>query len=106
MITIETTHGNIVIDLYEEDAPISCENFRQYVTDDFYSDTIFHRVIDGFMVQGGGFNEDMTQRQTKATIKNEANNGLKNVTGTVAMARTGDPHSASSQFFINLVRVF
>jgi cyclophilin family peptidyl-prolyl cis-trans isomerase len=102
VITIETTHGNIVIDLYEEDAPISCENFRQYVTDDFYSDTIFHRVIPNFMIQCGGMTEDMASKETRAQIKNEADNGRKNVRGTLAMARTTAVDSASSQFFINL----
>ena len=99
---LETNYGNITLELDHEAAPATAANFEEYVRDGFYDGTIFHRVINGFMVQGGGFNEDMSQRQTKAPIKNEANNGLKNVTGTVAMARTGEPHSASSQFFINV----
>ena len=102
MITLETSHGNIVIELFEEAAPISCENFRQYVTDGFYNDTIFHRVIPNFMVQGGGFTADMSQKETREQIKNEADNGEKNVRGTLAMARTAVVDSASSQFFINL----
>ena len=102
MITIETSHGNIVVELLEEAAPISCENFRQYVTDGFFNDTIFHRVIPNFMIQGGGFIADMSQKQTREQIKNEADNGEKNVRGTLAMARTAVVDSASSQFFINL----
>lgn len=102
MITIETTLGNIVVDLYEEDAPISCENFRQYVADEFYPDTIFHRVIPNFMIQCGGMTEDMASKETREQIKNEAANGRKNLRGTLAMARTAAVDSASSQFFINL----
>jgi len=102
VITLETSHGNIVIELFEEAAPISCENFRQYVTDGFFNDTIFHRVIPNFMVQGGGFTADMSQKPTRDQIKNEADNGEKNVRGTLAMARTAVVDSASSQFFINL----
>lgn len=102
MITIETSHGNIIVELFEEAAPISCENFRQYVTDGFFDDTIFHRVIPSFMVQGGGFIADMSQKTTREQIKNEADNGEKNVRGTLAMARTAVVDSASSQFFINL----
>ena len=102
MITIETSHGNIVVELFEEAAPISCENFRQYAADGYFTDTIFHRVIPNFMIQGGGFNEDMSQKKTRAQIKNEADNGEKNVRGTLAMARTAVVDSASSQFFINL----
>ena len=102
MITLETSHGNIVIELFEEVAPISCENFRQYVTDGFFNDTIFHRVIPNFMIQGGGFTADMSQKPTREQIKNEADNGEKNVRGTLAMARTAVVDSASSQFFINL----
>ncbi len=102
MITIETSHGNFVVELFEEAAPISCENFRQYVSDGFFNDTIFHRVIPNFMVQGGGFTTDMSQKQTREQIKNEADNGEKNVRGTLAMARTAVVDSASSQFFINL----
>lgn len=102
MITIETSMGNIVVDLFEEDAPISCENFRQYVADDFYPDTIFHRVIPNFMIQCGGMTEDMASKETREQIKNEADNGRKNLRGTLAMARTAVVDSASSQFFINL----
>ena len=102
MITLETSHGNIVVELFEEAAPISCENFRQYVTDGFFNDTIFHRVIPNFMIQGGGFTADMSQKATREQIKNEADNGEKNVRGTLAMARTAVVDSASSQFFINL----
>lgn len=102
MITIETSHGDIVVELFEEAAPISCENFRQYAADGFFADTIFHRVIPNFMIQGGGFTADMSQKETRAQIKNEADNGEKNVRGTLAMARTAVVDSASSQFFINL----
>ena len=102
MITLETSHGNIFVELFEEAAPISCENFRQYVTDGFFNDTIFHRVIPNFMIQGGGFTADMSQKETREQIKNEADNGEKNVRGTLAMARTAVVDSASSQFFINL----
>lgn len=102
MITLETSHGDVVIELFEEAAPISCENFRQYVADGFFNDTIFHRVIPNFMVQGGGFTADMSQKETREQIKNEADNGEKNVRGTLAMARTAVVDSASSQFFINL----
>jgi peptidyl-prolyl cis-trans isomerase A (cyclophilin A) len=102
MLTIVTSHGNIVIELFEEDAPISCGNFRQYVDDGFFTDTIFHRVIRNFMIQGGGMTADMQKKQTRAAIKNEAANGKKNQRGTLAMARTGEVDSATSQFFINL----
>jgi len=102
VITIETSHGDIVVELFEETAPISCENFRQYAADGFFADTIFHRVIPNFMIQGGGFTADMSQKATRAQIKNEADNGEKNVRGTLAMARTAVVDSASSQFFINL----
>ena len=102
MIRFKTTHGDIVIELDFEKAPKTAENFKQYVEDGFYDGKIFHRVIDGFMIQGGGFDESMAETQTRAPIENEADNGLANVTGTVAMARTSDPHSASAQFFINV----
>ena len=102
MITIETNHGDIVVELFEEKAPISCENFRQYAADGFFADTIFHRVMPNFMIQGGGFTADMSQKETRAQIKNEADNGEKNVRGTLAMARTAVVDSASSQFFVNL----
>jgi len=102
MITLKTNMGDIVIELDEEKAPITSANFAQYVKDGFYDGTIFHRVIDNFMVQGGGFEPGMTQKETRATIENEAKNGLSNEIGTLAMARTMDPHSASAQFFINI----
>lgn len=102
MITIVTNHGEIVVELLEEAAPISCENFRQYVTDGHFADTIFHRVIPNFMIQGGGMTVDMTPKKTRDPIKNEAKNGEKNLRGTLAMARTGVVDSATSQFFINI----
>jgi len=102
VITISTSHGDIVVELFEETAPISCENFRQYVADGYFADTIFHRVIPNFMVQCGGMTSDMTEKQTRDSIKNEADNGEKNLRGTLAMARTGVVDSATSQFFINL----
>lgn len=102
MITFHTNHGDFDIELDFEKAPISAKNFLEYCKEGFYADTIFHRVIDGFMIQGGGFTKDMSQKTTKAPIENEADNGLSNDIGTLAMARTGDPHSASSQFFINV----
>ena len=102
MIRITTNKGPIDIELNEELAPKSCANFLSYVESGHYSNTLFHRCIPGFMIQGGGMDENMQQKATKATIENEADNGLKNDTGSVAMARTGDPHSASSQFFINV----
>jgi len=102
MITIATTHGDIVIELFEETAPISSENFRRYVEDGYYKDTIFHRVIPNFMIQGGGLLADMSRKETRAPISNEAANGEKNLRGTLAMARTSDVDSATSQFFINL----
>ena len=102
MITIKTNHGDIGVELFEEKAPISCENFRQYVTDGHFDGTIFHRVIPNFMIQGGGMEESMSQKPTRDPIKNEADNGEANVRGTLAMARTGVVDSATSQFFINL----
>lgn len=102
MIKLTTNHGDIHIELFEDKAPITCENFKQYVKDGFYNGVIFHRVIPGFMIQGGGFESGMTQKDTRENIQNEANNGLSNETGTLAMARTPDPHSASAQFFINV----
>ncbi|MEN8213456.1 MAG: peptidylprolyl isomerase [Pseudomonadota bacterium] len=102
MIKLTTSHGDILIELDEEKAPVTCENFKQYVTDGHYDGTIFHRVIKGFMIQGGGFMPDMMQKATRDSIENEANNGLSNKTGTIAMARTMEPHSASAQFFINV----
>jgi len=103
MVELKTNQGEIVVELFADKAPKSAENFVQYVKDGHYNGTVFHRVIDGFMVQGGGFDADMKQKSTRAPIENEAKNGLKNERGTLAMARTADPHSASSQFFINLV---
>ena len=103
MIKIKTTSGDIEIKLYEEEAPISSENFKKYVKDGFFEGTIFHRVIPNFMVQGGGMTENMENKSTNAPIKNEANNGKKNLRGTLAMARTMEIDSATSQFFINLV---
>ena len=103
MITFKTTLGDIKIKLNFDKAPITAENFKKYAQDGFYNDTVFHRVIKGFMAQGGGFSSGMKEKKTNASIKNEANNGLKNKRGTLAMARTQDPHSASAQFFINLV---
>ncbi|ESQ13327.1 MAG TPA: peptidyl-prolyl cis-trans isomerase [Chromatiaceae bacterium] len=102
MIKLTTNLGVINIQLDHEKAPITCANFEQYVRDGHYDNTLFHRVINGFMIQGGGMNTDFVQKPTRATIENEAKNGLKNVVGSVAMARTMDPHSASSQFFINV----
>ena len=102
MITIKTNHGDIKVELFDDKAPISCENFRQYITDDFFKDTIFHRVIPNFMIQGGGFDADMSQKSTREPIKNEADNGEQNRRGTLAMARTMDVNSATAQFFINL----
>lgn len=102
-IILDTTLGQIVIELYHDEAPISVANFLNYVDSGFYNDTIFHRVIPGFMIQGGGFNKEMVQKQTLSPIKNEAGNGLSNLRGTVAMARTSVVDSATSQFFINSV---
>lgn len=102
MILFETTLGNITIELFETDAPETTANFKQYVVDGFYNGTIFHRVIDGFMIQGGGFEPGMIQKDTRDPISNEASNGLSNNRGTIAMARTMDPHSATAQFFINV----
>jgi peptidyl-prolyl cis-trans isomerase B (cyclophilin B) len=102
MVVLETNFGNIKIELDMENTPLTAGNFKQYVEEGFYNDIIFHRVIDGFMVQGGGFDEKMQQKQTRNDIENEADKGGKNVIGSVAMARTMDPHSASAQFFINI----
>lgn len=101
-VTFETNRGNIVVELYPEKAPKTVANFLKYVNSGFYKETIFHRVINHFMIQGGGFNADMSEKQTLAPISNEAANGLKNEIGTIAMARTNDPDSATAQFFINL----
>jgi len=102
MITIKTNHGDIDVELYDDKAPISCENFRQYVADGHFNDTVFHRVIPNFMIQGGGMDESLSSKTTRDPIKNEADNGEKNLQGTLAMARTGVVDSATSQFFINL----
>ncbi len=102
-VKLITNHGDIVIALNADKAPNTVANFIQYVEDGFYNGTIFHRVIENFMIQGGGFNEDFQQKTTQKPIKNEANNGLTNKRGSIAMARTGDPHSATAQFFINTV---
>lgn len=102
MVKLSTNYGDITLELNAEKAPITVANFLQYVESGFYSDVIFHRVIDGFMIQGGGFDTTMKQKKTLAEIKNEANNGLTNDKYTIAMARTSIPDSASSQFFINV----
>jgi peptidyl-prolyl cis-trans isomerase A (cyclophilin A) len=102
MIRFETTLGDFTVELFEKEAPISSANFLSYIDDEFFDSTIFHRIVPGFVIQGGGFTEDMSQKRTKATIKNEADNGLKNKRGTLSMARTSDINSATSQFFVNL----
>ena len=102
MITIKTNHGDISVELFDDKAPISCENFRQYIRDGHFDGTIFHRVIPNFMIQGGGMDANMTQKPTRDPIKNEADNGESNTRGTLAMARTMVVDSATSQFFINL----
>src|SRR2546427_165526 len=101
-VEVKTTAGNFAIELYPDKAPKTVANFLQYANSGFYNGTIFHRVIDGFMIQGGGFEPGMRQKPVRSPIKNEADNGLKNKSYTVAMARTSEPHSASSQFFINV----
>lgn len=100
-VEMQTTMGTIIVELDAEKAPKTVQNFLQYAKDGFYNGTIFHRVIDGFMIQGGGMTKDMSEKPTAAAIPNEAKNGLKNLRGTIAMARRGDPHSATAQFFIN-----
>ncbi|MDD2966030.1 MAG: peptidylprolyl isomerase [Desulfovibrionaceae bacterium] len=100
-VLLETSSGDILLELFPEQAPETVKNFLQYVDDEFYANTIFHRVINGFMIQGGGMGVRMDEKPTRAPIKNEANNGLKNDRGTIAMARTQDPNSATAQFFIN-----
>ena len=102
MITLTTNLGDIVIELDEAKAPKTCDNFKAYVRDGHYDGTVFHRVIDGFMIQGGGFNEHLIQKMTREPIENEAKNGLSNLAGTIAMARTMQPHSATAQFYINV----
>jgi peptidyl-prolyl cis-trans isomerase A (cyclophilin A) len=101
-VTFETNRGNFVVELYPEKAPKTVANFLKYVNSGFYKETIFHRVINHFMIQGGGFNADMSEKQALAPISNEAANGLQNEIGTIAMARTSNPDSATTQFFINL----
>lgn len=102
MVTIQTNLGDIVVKLDREHAPKTVDNFLRYVQEGFYDNTIFHRIINGFMIQGGGFTPDFVKKETREPVKNEADNGLKNKPGTIAMARTGDPHSATAQFFINI----
>ena len=102
MVKLETSMGDIFIELYDEKAPKTAANFLQYVGDGHYDGTIFHRVIDGFMIQGGGMGPDMEEKPTRAPVENEADNGLKNEAYAVSMARTSDPHSATAQFFINV----
>ena len=102
MVRLETNYGNITLELDFDKAPVTAENFAQYVRDGFYDGTIFHRVINNFMIQGGGFEPGMKQKETREPIENEADNGLKNDCYTIAMARTMEPHSASAQFFINV----
>lgn len=101
-VDIKTNQGNIIVELDEQKAPVSVKNFLMYVDKNYYSNTLFHRVIPGFMIQGGGFTKAFRQKPTDAPIQNEGNNGLKNTRGSIAMARTNDPNSATSQFFINL----
>ncbi len=103
LILMETSSGDILLELYTDKAPLTVKNFLSYVDDEFYTNTIFHRVIKDFMIQGGGFTVRMEEKATKEAIKNEASNGLKNKAGTIAMARTLEPHSATAQFFINTV---
>jgi cyclophilin family peptidyl-prolyl cis-trans isomerase len=102
-ILLDTSKGEVVLELYPDKAPDTVKNFLNYVDTEFFNGTIFHRVIPNFMIQGGGFTDDMKQKPTQAPIKNEADTGIKNDRGTIAMARTGDPHSATGQFFINTV---
>jgi len=102
-VLMKTTKGDIILELYPDKAPITVENFLSYVDDKFYDGTIFHRVIADFMIQGGGYTEDFTKKPSRQPIENEADNGLKNKRGTIAMARTNEPHSATNQFFINHV---
>lgn len=101
-VEFETNQGNFVVELYPEKAPKTVDNFVKYVKDGFYTNTVFHRVIGRFMIQGGGFDRELNEKDTRAPIVNEANNGLQNNTGTIAMARTQDPNSATAQFFINV----
>jgi cyclophilin family peptidyl-prolyl cis-trans isomerase len=102
MIRFETSLGDFTIKFFEKEAPLSVANFTTYIDEGYFDGTIFHRIVPGFVIQGGGFTEDMTQKKTKAPVKNEADNGLKNKRGTLSMARTNDINSATSQFFVNL----
>ena len=102
MIRFETTLGDLTIELFEKEAPLSVANFLKYVDDGFFDGTIFHRIVPGFVIQGGGFTEDLTQKRTHPPVKNEADNGVKNARGSLSMARTNDINSATSQFFVNL----
>jgi peptidyl-prolyl cis-trans isomerase A (cyclophilin A) len=102
MIRFETSLGDFTIELFEKEAPESVANFSRYIDEGFFDGTIFHRIVPGFVIQGGGFTQDMTQKKTKSPVKNEADNGLKNKRGTLSMARTNDINSATSQFFVNL----
>ena len=102
MIRFETTLGDFTIELFEKEAPLSVANFLKYVDDGFFDGTIFHRIVPGFVIQGGGFTENLTQKRTQPPVKNEADNGVKNARGSLSMARTNDINSASSQFFVNL----
>lgn len=101
LVRLSTSHGDMIIELAEDQAPLTVDNFLKYAEEGFYNGTIFHRVIEGFMIQGGGFNENYARKATRAAIPNEANNGLRNLRYTISMARTNAPHSATSQFFIN-----
>jgi cyclophilin family peptidyl-prolyl cis-trans isomerase len=102
MIHFETTLGNFTVELHEKEAPVTVANFLKYIDEGFFDGTTFHRIVPGFVIQGGGFTEDMSQKRTHPPIKNEADNGLKNARGTLSMARTNDVNSATSQFFVNL----
>jgi cyclophilin family peptidyl-prolyl cis-trans isomerase len=103
MIRFETSHGDFIVELFEKDAPLSAANFLQYVEDGFFDGTIFHRIVPGFVIQGGGLTADFDQKKTRTPVKNEATNGVRNQRGSLSMARTNDIHSATSQFFVNLV---
>ncbi|HKC16911.1 MAG TPA: peptidylprolyl isomerase [Steroidobacteraceae bacterium] len=102
MIRFETTHGGFTVELFDKDAPLTVANFRQYVEEGFFDGTIFHRIVPGFVIQGGGLTADFSQKATRPPVRNEAGNGLLNERGTLSMARTDSPHSATSQFFVNL----
>jgi peptidyl-prolyl cis-trans isomerase A (cyclophilin A) len=102
MVRFETTHGGFTVELYQEDAPATVENFLRYVDEGFFDGTIFHRIVPGFVIQGGGLNAEFTQKKTRTPVKNEAANGVRNERGTLSMARTDEIHSATSQFFVNL----